>query len=179
MGIELGVVVKMLFGDERARRYTQDSPILPEVWLRYFEFEGRKPVDLLLTPHRNSTPGALRKRIGDQLNKYRAETALSIANQGPRWHNTVPKARPLVYNETHVVAEFWFDELIRHALPLTKWWKQLSWCDKNPEVITPELLPDLIKAFEQKEHSKGNISVIRDSGLPGIGTGGLCSTGRV
>src|SRR4026209_2789471 len=53
--------------DDKTKRFTQDSPILPEVWLSG-GVEYCRPsdvrVDLLLTPHRDQTAGlAARSRV--------------------------------------------------------------------------------------------------------------------
>lgn len=54
--IERSVLEDLIFSRAPMRRYTQDCPILPDVWFEY----GRNPlaqVDLLLTPRRGITPG--------------------------------------------------------------------------------------------------------------------------
>ena len=40
-------IQELIFGTEKERRYTQDSPILPDVWLR-FAAKPSEPADLLL-----------------------------------------------------------------------------------------------------------------------------------
>src|ERR1700709_710015 len=58
----------------RARR-TQDSPVMPDVWLRYIRVAERssaagKPaerVDLLLTPRSGVRPGQIAKRLRESI----------------------------------------------------------------------------------------------------------------
>jgi len=96
------------------RRFTQDFPILPDVWFAYAEDEhedrdenGRLP--LLLTPHNTSDAGtlagALRRRLA----------AEDITTGRPQ----------ILYNESVVLARFSFHELLRIALPLSDWWKRV------------------------------------------------------
>jgi serine protease AprX len=93
-----------VFGLPGERRFTQDSPVLPEVWVRFAEDpEGRQ--DLLLVPHKNSSAAvlvaALRERLG------------------------VDGARELAYNEGYVVARLDFHQLVRDVIPLSPWWRRL------------------------------------------------------
>ncbi len=80
------------------RRFTQDSPILPEVWKEFGKVRPARRLELLLTPHTGSSVPALAKALA-------------------------PGAPGLVYNESVVLAELTFAELIRVALPLTNWWR--------------------------------------------------------
>ena len=48
---------ELIYGAGPGRRFTQDSPVMPDVWLAYGQ--SPEPVDLLLTPHTGTTPGAL------------------------------------------------------------------------------------------------------------------------
>ena len=100
---------RWIFGPDDARRYTQDSPVLPDVWLAYAEDPGERP-HLLLTPHAESTAAALaaalRERLADDL-----------------------EAVELAYSESYVVASLTFDQLIRDLLPLSDWWSTRLWAE--------------------------------------------------
>jgi len=104
----------------RARR-TQDSPIVPDVWLRYIRLAediarariaGNKPapcvLDLLLTPWSGTRPGeianALRWRLGP-------------ARQ---------KAARIAQSSTRVVAHVDFLTLVNVVVPITGWWQKLK-----------------------------------------------------
>ena len=75
---------KLMFGTGRVRRFTQDSPVLPDVWLEYAidpklatdrltvpasETEAHPPVHLLLTPFREVSTGAVRKEVRARLER--------------------------------------------------------------------------------------------------------------
>jgi hypothetical protein len=102
----------LLFGEDPARRrFTQDSPILPDVWAAYNEAPGQR-LDLLLTPHAPRPAAhlahALRRRVAD-------EGAARIA-----------------YTNTYVVAALTFDELVGAALPLSAWWRDHVASERDP-----------------------------------------------
>ena len=102
-------IERLFYGEpEHQRRFTQDFPILPDVWIEY----GKNPagrVELLLTPHNESDSAtlarALRQRLADE----------------PQAAG--PSARVL-YNESVVLAALTFPQLLRAALPLSAWWER-------------------------------------------------------
>jgi serine protease AprX len=111
--------------NETLRRFTQDSPVLADVWQDYMTLalgrQGHERVDLLLEPHRRSSPEALcealRKRLSSAAEKKRRQQL----PQQPQ------KSVGLSFNDSHVVVRLSLGELIRTALPLTKWWDQYVW----------------------------------------------------
>lgn len=118
------VLENLLQTDAGLRRFTQDSPVLSDVWLEYGQLanegKGHERVDLLLSPHRQSSPGelceCLRKRLLTEAEKKR-RSASPKPSQG----------FGLTYNDSHVVVRLSLGELIRAALPLTKWWANYVW----------------------------------------------------
>jgi hypothetical protein len=96
---------------DHERRFTQDFPILPDVWFAYAQDEcsdwhKNDRLSLLLTPHNTTDAPRLARAL-----RARVEA-------GP-----TPTGRPLIlYNESVVLAEFSFKELLRIALPLSDWW---------------------------------------------------------
>jgi serine protease AprX len=116
---------QLMFGTGRVRRFTQDSPVLPDVWLEYarvfVEDEERQtyPADpetvkLLLTPFRDTATGEVAKELRRRLGSERT---------GPRAGKG--NAR-VVYNQSIVAATLYFTDLIRIILPMTAWWEQLD-----------------------------------------------------
>lgn len=108
MRLDPDFVQELIFGPPGSTRFTQDSPVLPDVWHAY----GRDPteaVDLLLAPHIKASAGkvgsAVRSRLIEDRKKDKAADS--------------PWA---VYNQFHVVARCYFDELVRLILPMTHWW---------------------------------------------------------
>ena len=82
--LDRDLMEQLLFGTGRARRFTQDSPVLPDVWLEYakqpLDGPGRRtgatgqgsrratadpfpPVKLLLTPYREVAAGEVRRTV--------------------------------------------------------------------------------------------------------------------
>ena len=103
-------IERLFYGEpEHQRRFTQDFPILPDVWIEY----GKNPagrVELLLTPHNESDSAtlarALRQRLADE----------------PQAAG--PASARVLYNESVVLAALTFPQLLRAALPLSAWWER-------------------------------------------------------
>src|SRR5688572_3762913 len=92
---------------EHQRRFTQDFPILPDVWIEY----GQNPagrVEVLLTPHNESDAATAARALRARLQADRA------GDRPPR----------VLYNESVVLASLSFPELLRAALPITAWWQR-------------------------------------------------------
>ena len=98
-----------IFGTDQLKRFTQDSPIMPDVWLQY----GREPndaIDLLLEPHAESTTGELARAVLDADHSAKDPAPLQLG-----------------YNGSHVAVRLTFRELLRSVLPLSQWWQQRLW----------------------------------------------------
>ena len=83
-------------------RFTQDSPILPDVWVRFFDQDFKTPVDVLLTPNSELGVDIMRR-------------ALERLEAPPFDLSAVG------VNESHVVARTGYRCLLQ-LLPLTHWW---------------------------------------------------------
>lgn len=106
-------VQQLVFGLRDAQRFTQDSPVLPDVWRAYAEEPG-KAVDLLLSPHIRASAGQLALDLRRRLREYRA----AAEERGERMPAQV------AYNQFNVVARLYLDELVRVVLPMTSWWRR-------------------------------------------------------
>ena len=91
-------VQDLIYGSPPGRRYTQDSPVMPDVWLKYVEQDR---VDVLLTPQTGTSSGELARKVDRRTQNAR-----------------------VAHSETYVVAELSFDELVAKMLPLTLWWRE-------------------------------------------------------
>ncbi len=128
-----GLLEQLMLGTGRVRRFTQDTPVLPDVWLEYAKGPddptrrtgggaGEDPypaVKLLLTPYRENLSGDVRKVLWERLGEQRKR---------PEWRRFGhdPKKPPrLVYNQSTVAATLYFEDLIRVVLPMTDWWAKL------------------------------------------------------
>jgi len=94
---------RLIFRSSALRRYTQDSPVLPDVWFEY----GANPssrVDLLVTPYRSARisnpPGDVAKALEQ---------------------DNLPDAAHLAYNQSTVAVALTFCELVSYLLPLAAW----------------------------------------------------------
>jgi serine protease AprX len=92
----------LVFRSVAGARLTQDSPILPDVWIRYGLIGGDETVDLLLAPHRQSSAIGLARALRAALRR-RADAGL-------------------VHTQGIVAARLDLRDLIGAALPLTRWW---------------------------------------------------------
>ena len=121
MALSNSELQELIYGAGPGRRFTQDSPVMPDVWLAYGQSPG--PVDLLLTPHTGTTPGALAAELQARL----------------------PKGARVAPSDTYVVAQLSFEDLISQALPLTHWWHDqiVDADEKRPdETFLPDWLKD-------------------------------------
>lgn len=114
MKLPRNVLEWLIFGGDGGRRYTQDSPVLPDVWIGYGQHPG-EPLELLVIPHRQATAGAvavaLRRRLG------LGGPGEEIAERGHR----------IAYTPSSVAAGLTLAELVRALLPMTPWWEERFW----------------------------------------------------
>lgn len=126
MKLQRSEIEELFYGSaDKQRRFTQDFPILPDVWFAF----GEKPhsrFEVLLTPNNHCADAAtLGRAIRARL---AAEQEVVDSKRGNLWKHEhrslgprVPGPRVL-FNESVVLARFSFWELVRVALPLTDWW---------------------------------------------------------
>lgn len=108
-------IEKLILKTGDRRRFTQDSPVLPEVWIQ-FGLGPLTPQDLLLTPHRKSSAGRLSVLIRERAEADRLTRAERLGIRGK------PEPLQIAYTQSYVAARLYFDELMRVLLPLTNWW---------------------------------------------------------
>lgn len=101
-------------------RYTQDSPIYPNVWMEYLKLAQKKDknlqehrIDLILTPHRKCTANELLVLVKESLKTYH-KNDLTYDNQAWR----------LSTNGETVALKCTLYELIYCLLPNTYWFKE-------------------------------------------------------
>ena len=153
---------ELIYGGHMGRRFTQDSPVLPDVWFEYSRRHGS--FDLLLTPFaeagpNHSTPGALSVALRARLEAERKKTptaGFEPAKEPPR----------IAYNQSTVLARLRFDELIRVALPMSVWWSE--------RVLNTRVIGEIDSPSEH-EAMRTNATLVdamNDPGKPPIGTPG-------
>jgi len=157
---------ELMFGAGRVRRFTQDTPVLPDVWLAYADAldEGRptarrRPeerraagadrhpaIKLLVTPWRQSAVGEVRSLLRARLDQP-AEAAVR-----ERFGHAAEVAPRLVYNQTTLAATLHFEDLVRGVLPMTEWWREL---ERRWEIARiGEAVDALALAVEDPEHPR-------------------------
>lgn len=126
IAIERGDLEELIYRYGGLTRFTQDSPVLPDVW---FEF-GKNPsgrIDLLLNPHFKASPGLVARVIQERL---AAEQKSKMANK----FRCDDQRADIAYNQSTVVVRLCFHELIRVVLPLTPWWNKFVWTNDGREL---------------------------------------------
>src|SRR5829696_3969586 len=98
---------KLLLESERRRRFTQDSPVFADVWLKFFTEEPGERQDLLLEPHFSTPVAVLARAVHARLGDVRRDHQMAYAGD-------------------YVAARLTLRELLVAVLPLSKWWRDLS-----------------------------------------------------
>ncbi len=123
-------VVKLIYPERRAfdgRRFTQNTPILPDVWIAYGTSGPGQEQELLLTPNLHSSIPQLVTELRVQL-QHEVDNDLRTTPGHERRASAARRqesAQPFVgYIESHVLAELTFEQLLRALLPLSLWWQE-------------------------------------------------------
>ena len=149
-GLTRDDVVRIVYGNPRSpiQRFTQDSPVLADVWIAYAE-NPDQPQDLLLTPYQSAlalpgsasataqntlyTPGKLAQQLRGRLSKERGSA------RWRKWTATRNPVPDIAYNQSTVAARVWFDELVRVILPMSHWYATRVSADRprRPRAVEP------------------------------------------
>ncbi len=107
MALERKDLETLLLESERRRRFTQDSPVFADVWLKYHKDGPDKRQDLLLEPHHRTPVATLAKAVLERLGDVEADHRLAYAGE-------------------YVAVQLTLRELLVAVLPLSTWWRSLS-----------------------------------------------------
>jgi serine protease AprX len=135
MRLEREWIEELIYGSETAQRFTQDSPILPDVWIGY-GMDPDKPMDVLLTPFGEVRAGNLASDLRGRLSN-RSEEA---------------RAAKIAYNRSTVVASLPFDLLCKLVFPISGWWYKLITKPSKPSVKTSDLIYGLRRLADMKDN---------------------------
>ena len=116
----------IVFGRQSARRFTQESPILPDVWLVggvHYCLNPLRRIDFLLTPHREHSAGELGKTLQHRL-KATTQEPRPVQGEGGNELLITRSVWTLAVSQVAVAVSLTLEELITAALPLTPWWKR-------------------------------------------------------
>jgi hypothetical protein len=145
----------------RGQRFTQDTPILVDVWVAFAGHPGERQ-ELLLTPHRETNVQKLAREVQTRLTAEDPESTSGV-----------------IYNQSHVLARVTLRELIRVVLPLSYWWArevQRPYGGRVGELLDGLLAREnfdellMVPASQDREHrySEDLLDFIRIAGLIAI-----------
>ena len=98
----------ILLGPEDDRRQLQDSPILGDVWIKYAEDPSARQ-ELLITPYKDRPAATVAAMLDD-----------AIGQGGTDKKRDHPE---IAFLQGIVAATLTFDEVLRHVVPMTSWWR--------------------------------------------------------
>ncbi len=157
MRVEREWLRNVIFNADRLRRFTQDSPILPEVWLLggvEYCWDPNIRVDLLLSPHRDRNAADLGVALRQRLLAVTPEPQPVDSVGGTDRLITRP-VWTLSVSQTAVAVSLTLRELILAALPLTPWWnRNIERWDGLPFTYKTPARQDA----KQREHEKKKLS---------------------
>ena len=143
MAIELerDLLEWLIFGGGGGRRYTQSSPVLPDVWIAYGSAPGRRH-QLLLSPHRHASAGTVAQVLRQRLGLLTGDSHRPVDEVG----------HFLVYTPTSVALRVSLQELVRDVLPMTSWWQDRFFPERDEGADGKALDEDaLVAALERME----------------------------
>lgn len=130
----------------RGQRFTQDTPVTPDVWLLYATAPGQ-PQELLFTPDHDSSVEQL---------------VLALRISLARICGPTPPV--VIYNQSHALARLTFEQLVLAVLPLSGWW--LRELGADPRLVLYQI-PLLLKEQEHLEDLLMNPAELRQRGAEG------------
>ena len=140
-----GFLEDVVYCGERQRRFTQQSPIMPDVWIRYGLSAGEQQ-EILLVPNWHHSTADLARAIKSRLKSDKTRQRQDMLSQ---FRKDKGKPASIAFNQNVVVANLWFDELIRAVLPLSKWWRtSIAQIDMKPDERLVQSLD--VHEFEKK-----------------------------
>jgi hypothetical protein len=140
--LELRQLAPWIFGTGQLQRFTQDSPVMPDVWIAYGD-DPEQRLDLLLEPHRAASAGLLARALKGV-------------------HETGSRAEmELAYNQAYVAAGLTFQEMVTGALPLSQWWRDHLWPAGTTDVAEElkKRHKEIVAGLENPQREQGKRAV--------------------
>ena len=116
-------IEKLIYYSITAQRFTQDSPILPDVWIEYGKILPDEAIDLLMTPYGSVRTGVLANQLQERIGALHSADA------------TIPNPE-IAYNQTAISVRLTFAGMCKIALPLSGWWHH-EITRRNQQVAKP------------------------------------------
>ena len=112
--------------DGPGMRFTQDSPVLPDIWEAY-ALRREAQVDLILSPFKGENAGSITRDLRLALESFEEARRAEIDRYGsPDGSDDDPlpkRAKPRIAHVPGlIVASVYFDHLVSLILPSTRWW---------------------------------------------------------
>ncbi len=113
VSIHQDLLLHILYGSPAGRRFTQDTPVLPDVWIQYARDIG-KPADALIVPRNDHQAHHVAEELHQRIKAFRASRRSPEGDKRPGAN--VADMPGLITLQCH------FDEVVNVILPLTPWW---------------------------------------------------------
>lgn len=167
--LDRSLIEQLMFGSGRVRRFTQDSPVLPDVWLEYAidpsnfpqrltrstgTSDPRPPVNLLVTPYREIPVGKVQRELRERVTATRQNATWMVP------HISDVNLR-IIYNQSTVAATLYFEDLVRAVIPMTDWWKKLADKFDLDRLQDKKLRNELARAVQDPEHIKPGTELLK------------------
>ena len=127
-------VEHILMGPEKGRRFTQDSPVLPDVWFAF----GKAPsdlLDLLITPYEDNPAPRVAQQLHDAVSTFRGQSGEGIKSE--------PDIAAL---QGVMVARLSFREVVGLVLPRTEWWRKNKLDDLVEDLRTGKVSDAILRS---------------------------------
>lgn len=140
--INQNLLLHLLYGSPDGQRFTQDTPILPEVWL-YFARETEHPIHGLIVPRNDHQAHHVAGELHERLEAFRSSSA------SRRDGAQISDMPGLIALNCH------FDEVVNVVLPLTRWWQSDGIEDflTLKEHVVVSMITDAFQTLKENTHS--------------------------
>ena len=111
--IDQDLLLHILYGSPAGRRFTQDTPVLPEVWLHYARDSG-KSVKGLIVPRNDHQAHHVAEELHQRIKAFRSTRKSPSAVDRP--------GANVADMPGLITLHCYFEEVVNVVLPLTRWW---------------------------------------------------------
>lgn len=158
--IDSEFILQILYASSSGQRFTQDTPVLPEVWINLAR-NPEKQAACLLVPRRGQQAHHLADELHARLKKFERLKSIKSKNRKGRGVSDMPGL---------ISANLYFDEIVNIILPLTSWWPNdgMAMLVKHrseaylADVVVQKvgLLKDRVKVGNTTKHDLSHIEIV-------------------
>lgn len=103
-------------------RFTQDCPILPDIWEAFAKRPGAQ-ADLIISPFKGENAGAIARDLRNAFLRFEDERARQLGRKHDADDRPARRAPPrIAHIPGLIVTSVYFDHLVTLILPSTRWW---------------------------------------------------------